>query len=70
MPVLDDDGMILGESIAIMQYLCDQYGPDNPIYPTDPKERAFVNHRMLFNMAYYYASVAPYAVNHLHIIHS
>lgn len=61
-PVLDDDGFILGESIAIMQYLCDQYGPDNSIYPQDPKEKALVNHRMLFNMSYYYANIAPHAV--------
>lgn len=62
-PALDDDGFVIGESVAIMQYLCDQYAPENPIYPQDPKERALVNHRMCFNMNYYYANISPYAVN-------
>ncbi|XP_059217768.1 uncharacterized protein LOC106090931 [Stomoxys calcitrans] len=49
-PVLDDDGFFLSESIAIMQYLCDKYGADSPLYPNEPKERALVNHRLCFNM--------------------
>lgn len=61
-PVLDDDGFLLSESIAIMQYLCDQYAPENPIYPKEPKQRALVNHRMLFNMAFYYNYISQYAV--------
>lgn len=61
-PVLDDDGFLLGESIAIMQYLCDQYAPENPIYPKQPKQRALVNHRMCFNMGYYYSFISQYAV--------
>lgn len=66
-PVLDDDGFLLGESIAIMQYLCDQYAPENPIYPKEPKKRALVNHRMLFNMAFYYNYISQYAVTFQHI---
>lgn len=62
--MLDDDGFILGESIAIMQYLCDKYAPDSPLYPKEPKQRAIVNHRLLFNMQYYYRSIFPYAVSH------
>lgn len=61
-PVLDDDGFLLGESVAIMQYLCDKYAPENPIYPKDPKQRALVNHRLCFNMAFYYSSIGQYAV--------
>lgn len=38
-PVLEDDGFFLSESVAIMQYICDKYKPDSPLYPTDPKAR-------------------------------
>lgn len=61
-PVLDDNGFLLGESVAIMQYLCDQYAPGNPIYPKDAKTRALVNHRLYFNMAFYYNYISQYTV--------
>ncbi|CAH0582954.1 unnamed protein product [Chrysodeixis includens] len=61
-PVLDDDGFFLSESVAIMQYICDKYKPGSPLYPTDPKARALVNHRLLFNLTTYYANVAPYTM--------
>lgn len=61
-PVLDDDGFILGESIAIMQYLCDKYAPDNQLFPKDPKERAIVTHRLCFNMGFYYSYISQYAI--------
>lgn len=34
-PVLDDDGFILGESVAILQYICDKYRPGTSLYPQD-----------------------------------
>jgi glutathione S-transferase len=40
-PVLDDDGLILWESIAINLYLADRYG-DAPFWPADPRGRALV----------------------------
>lgn len=61
-PVLDDDGFLLSEHIAIMQYIIDKYAPDSPLYPKDPKARALVNHRLYFNMAFYYSSIGAYAV--------
>lgn len=61
-PVLDDDGFLLSESIAIMQYLCDQYAAENPIYPKEAKQRALVNHRLCFNAAFYYNYISQYAV--------
>ncbi|KAM7361688.1 GST-containing FLYWCH zinc-finger protein [Cochliomyia hominivorax] len=62
-PVLDDDGFYLSESIAIMQYLCDKYaGEKTVLYPKDPKERALVNHRLCFNMSFYYSSIGAYSM--------
>lgn len=61
-PVLDDNGFYLPESIAIMQYLCDKYATNTHLYPKDPKERALVNHRLCFNMGFYYSSIGAYTM--------
>jgi glutathione S-transferase len=45
-PVLDDDGFVLWESRAIMQYLCDKT-PGQTLWPTEMKARADVS-RWLF----------------------
>jgi glutathione S-transferase len=37
-PVLDDDGLVVFESMAINLYLGDRYG--GPLWPADPKDRA------------------------------
>lgn len=46
-----------------MQYLCDKYAPESPLYPKDAKQRAIVNHRLLFNMQFYYKNIGSYAVS-------
>lgn len=61
-PVLDDDGFLLGESNAILQYICDKYKPESTLYPQDPKSRAIVNHRLCFNLSTYYANVSAYTM--------
>jgi glutathione S-transferase len=61
-PVLDDDGFLISEHIAIMQYICDKYAPGNPAYPSDPTKRALVNHRLCYNMAHLYSAIAPYTL--------
>ncbi len=40
-PILDDDGFILWESAAILQYLCDSRGP-TPLLPLESRHRAQV----------------------------
>ncbi len=40
-PVLDDDGLILWESMAINLYLADRYGSP-PFWPQHPRDRALV----------------------------
>lgn len=61
-PVLDDNGFLISEHIAIMQYLCDKYAPESPAYPKDPHLRALINHRLCYNMAHFYSAVAPYTL--------
>ncbi|XP_050515917.1 glutathione S-transferase 1-1-like [Diabrotica virgifera virgifera] len=46
-PTLDDDGVVIWDSHAIMIYLAEKYGKDTPFYPTDVAKRARVN-RLLF----------------------
>src|SRR5918999_801142 len=48
-PMLEADGLprgTLGESCAIMAFLCDKHGLDR-FYPADPGERAMVEHRVV-----------------------
>lgn len=52
-PVLADDGFLLWESCAIMQYLAD-CTPGQTVYPVDPTARADVN-RWLFWAAQHFA---------------
>lgn len=59
---MDDNGFLLSEHIAIMQYICDKYAPDSVAYPKDAQLRALVNHRLCFNMAHFYGAVAPYTL--------
>lgn len=47
-PVLEDEGFLLWESAAIMQYLC-ALRPGHALYPSDPKERALVDQWLYWN---------------------
>jgi glutathione S-transferase len=40
-PVLEDDGLVIWESMAINLYLGDRYGAA-PLWPREPRERAYV----------------------------
>nr|CAH7760425.1 unnamed protein product [Callosobruchus chinensis] len=61
-PVLDDNGFLLGESNAILQYLAEKYQKDDTLYPKDPQARAIVNHRLCFNLSTYYRYISEYVM--------
>jgi glutathione S-transferase len=49
-PMLEEEGLpkgALGESCAIMQYLCNKHGLDQ-FYPADPGQRAMVDNAMFY----------------------
>src|SRR3954447_26061108 len=55
-PVLEEEGLprgAVGESCAIMQYLCNKHGLDR-FYPTDPGQRAMVHSAMFYLIGTFY----------------
>jgi glutathione S-transferase len=59
-PMLEEEGLprgSLGESCAIMQYLCNKHGLDQ-FYPRDPGERAMIDNAMFYLIGTLYPLVA------------
>src|SRR5215212_10447642 len=59
-PTLEEEGLprgVLGESCAIMAYLCNKHGLDR-FYPTDPARRAMVDNAMFYLIGTVYPLVA------------
>ena len=55
-PMLEEEGLpkgALGESCAIMQYLCNKHGLDQ-FYPSDPGERAMIDNAMFYLIGTFY----------------
>src|ERR687885_2457446 len=55
-PTLEEEGLprgIVGESCAIMAYLCNKHGLDQ-FYPTDPARRAMVDNAMFYLIGTFY----------------
>jgi glutathione S-transferase len=55
-PMLEEEGLpkgALGESCAIMAYLCDKHGLDR-FYPRDPGKRAMVDNAMFYLIGTFY----------------
>src|SRR5919206_4910218 len=55
-PLLEAEGLprgALGESCAIMAYLCNKHGLDR-FYPTDPGQRAMVDNAMFYLIGTFY----------------
>ena len=50
-PLLEDQGFVLGESTAIMQYLCSRKAGQK-LFPEDPKKRAEVVRWQCFSVAH------------------
>lgn len=48
--------------IFLFQYVCDKFAPNSSLYPSDPQNRAVVNHRLCFNSSFFYSAIAAYAV--------
>jgi glutathione S-transferase len=59
-PMLEEEDLprgYLGESCAIMAYLCNKHGLDQ-FYPTDPGERAMVDNAMFYLIGTFYPLLA------------
>ncbi|MEO7732176.1 MAG: glutathione S-transferase family protein [Kofleriaceae bacterium] len=56
-PTLDDDGFVLWESHAIMQYLADGT-PGQTLYPTERRARADVTRWMFWNAHHFSSGIA------------
>src|SRR3954462_4889958 len=59
-PMLETDGLprgTLGESCAIMAFLCNKHGLDQ-FYPTDPGRRAMVDNAMFYLIGTFYPLLA------------
>ena len=55
-PMIEEEGLprgTLGESCAIMQYLCNKHGLEQ-FYPTDPGKRAMVDNAMFYLIGTFY----------------
>ena len=52
MPVLEDDGFVLWESNAIMQYLASKR-PESGLWPSDPKRQADVSRWQCWELAHW-----------------
>nr|AEV23882.1 glutathione S transferase class theta [Blattella germanica] len=59
-PTINDNGLAIGESRAILCYLANQYGKDDSLYPKDPKKRAIVDQRLYFDMGSLYQGFVNY----------
>jgi len=57
-PTLDDNGLYLADSRGVLQYFANAYGKDDTLYPKDPKKRAIVDQRFLFDLGTLYKAFA------------
>lgn len=64
LPVLDDDGFLLWESCAIMQYLCD-ITPGQQLYPQDARARADVNRWLFWGSQHFAETVSVLSFENL-----
>ncbi|XP_060519359.1 glutathione S-transferase 1-like [Cylas formicarius] len=56
-PTLDDDGVILWDSHAIVAYLVGKYAKDDSLYPKDLAKRGLIDSRLHFDTGYAFAAL-------------
>ncbi|MFT5219064.1 MAG: glutathione S-transferase [Planctomycetota bacterium] len=61
-PTISDDGFILGESHAILRYLCRQYGQGS-LYPDDGQQLALADQWMEWHKFHFMSHLMPAFVN-------
>ncbi|XP_068155801.1 glutathione S-transferase D7 isoform X1 [Drosophila tropicalis] len=59
-PTMNDEGLVLWESRAILSYLVSAYGKSDELYPTDIRVRALVDQRMQFDLGTLYMRLTDY----------
>ncbi|XP_068143714.1 glutathione S-transferase 1 [Drosophila tropicalis] len=68
-PLLDDHGLCIWDSHAIVCYLVDKYAKSDELYPKDLAKRALVNQRLYFEATILYMSLrnisVPYFYNNV-----
>lgn len=69
-PVVEDDDVVISESRAIMAYLVDKHSPENTLYPSDPKARYIINHRLYYDATIFSPRIMDTFVNYLICINS
>nr|QVK45129.1 GSTe5 [Pagiophloeus tsushimanus] len=57
-PTLDDNGFIVWDSHAIIQYLVDKFGKTDDLYPKQFEERTIVNQMLFFETSILFPSLA------------
>lgn len=54
-PFLNDNGVLIADSHAIMAYLSEKYGKSDRLYPKDLEKRALVDSRLHFDSGHMFA---------------
>ncbi|XP_017102850.2 glutathione S-transferase D7 isoform X1 [Drosophila bipectinata] len=59
-PTMNDEGLVLWESRAILSYLVAAYAKSDELYPTDIRVRALVDQRLQFDLGTLYMRLTDY----------